>query len=48
MAGAIAAAIIMIVTWVRQSGRELEIDPTAGIGGVARIPDAPSADSMGD
>ncbi len=48
MAGAIAAAIIMIVTWVRQSGRELQVDPTAGLGGVPHIPDAPSADGMGD
>lgn len=48
MAGAIAAAIIMIVSWVRQSGRLLLEDPTAASGGVPRIPTTPSADVTGD
>jgi Domain of unknown function (DUF4436) len=48
MAGAIAAAIIMIVSWVRQSGRLLIEDPTAAGGGVPGIPGAPSADVTGD
>ena len=48
MAGAIAAAIIMIGSWVRQSGRMLSADPTAHSGGVPKIPDAPSADVSGD
>jgi hypothetical protein len=48
MAGAIAAAVVMIVSWVRQSGRMLSKDPTAVSGGVPAIPSAPSADVMGD
>jgi hypothetical protein len=48
MAGAIAAAIIMIGSWIRQSGRLLVVDPTAKAGGVPKIPDAPSADISGD
>ena len=48
MAGAIAAGIIMIVSWVRQSGRMFADDPTAMGGGVPGIPGAPSADVTGD
>lgn len=48
MAGAIAAAVVMIVSWVRQSGRLLMKDPTAAGGGVPGIPPAPSADVTGD
>ncbi len=48
MAGAIAAAIIMIVSWVRQSGRLLIEGPTAAGGGVPGVPGAPSADVTGD
>jgi hypothetical protein len=48
MAGAIGAAIIMIVSWVRQSGRSLLEDPTAGSGGVPKIPDTPYVDVTGD
>jgi hypothetical protein len=48
MAGAIAAAIIMIVSWVRQSGRLFATDPSATGGGVPGIPGAPSADVTGD
>ena len=48
MAGAIAAAIIMIVSWVRQSGRLLLEDPTAASGGVPKVPTAVSVDSTGD
>jgi hypothetical protein len=48
MAGAIAAAVIMIVSWLRQSGRLLTKDPTAAGGGVPGIPGAPSADVTGD
>ena len=48
MAGAIAAAVVMIVSWVRQSGRMLTVDPTARSGGIPGIPGAPSADVTGD
>lgn len=48
MAGAITAAVVMIVSWVRQSGRQLMKDPTAAGGGVPGIPSAPSADVSGD
>jgi hypothetical protein len=48
MAGAIAAAVIMIVSWARQSGRMLTKDPTAAGGGVPGIPGAPSTDVTGD
>lgn len=48
MAGAIGAAIVMIVSWVRQSGRMLLEDPTASGGGVPRVPVAVSADESGD
>lgn len=48
MAGAIIAAVIMIVSWVRQSGRMLQADPTAQGGGVPRVPDVVSTDMSGD
>lgn len=48
MAGSIAAAVIMIMSWVRQSGRMLTADPTASGGAVPRIPTIPSADMTGD
>ncbi len=45
MAGSIAAAIVLIVSWLRQSGRTLVDDPGAAAGGVPGIPGAPSADA---
>jgi Domain of unknown function (DUF4436) len=48
MAAAILAAITVIISWVRQSRHRASVDPTAGAGGMARIPDAPSADMSGD
>jgi hypothetical protein len=46
MAGAILAAVTLIVSWLRQSGHV--DDATAGSGGVPGIPGAPSADTSGE
>jgi len=48
MAAAIVAAITVIISWVRQSRHRREADPTAGAGGMVRVPAAPSADVTGD
>ena len=47
MAGAIAAAVIMIVSWVRQSGRPADGDPPLRAAGFPD-PGAPVADVTGD